>query len=58
MEVELHVTSLPNPNLPEPMLGTPAASPFDRLMLLDIHGEECWSARDLHEPMGLSLIHI
>jgi DNA-damage-inducible protein D len=21
-------------------------------MLHDIHGEECWSARDLHEPMG------
>lgn len=28
------------------------SSPFDRLMLPDINGEECWSARDLHVPMG------
>ncbi|MEW2566090.1 phage antirepressor KilAC domain-containing protein [Streptomyces sp. NPDC047070] len=30
----------------------PGGSLFDRLMLLDHHGQECWSARDLHSPMG------
>lgn len=44
--------SHPNPNLPDPVPVTPIGSPFDRLMLQDVHGEECWSARDLHEPMG------
>lgn len=44
--------SLPNSNLPDPMPGTPSGSPFDRLMLHDINGEERWSARDLHAPMG------
>ncbi|MFB8393630.1 phage antirepressor KilAC domain-containing protein [Streptomyces yangpuensis] len=34
------------------MPGSRVGSPFERLMLHDIHGEECWSARDLHEPMG------
>lgn len=29
-----------------------AASPFDSIMLLDHNGDECWSARDLHVPMG------
>lgn len=28
------------------------SSPFDRLMLLDHNGDERWSARDLHLPMG------
>lgn len=28
------------------------SSPFDRLMLLDLNGDERWSARDLHVPMG------
>ncbi|MGW6403282.1 phage antirepressor KilAC domain-containing protein [Streptomyces sp. NPDC055134] len=30
----------------------PSGNLFDRLMLLDHSGQECWSARDLHVPMG------
>lgn len=37
-----------------PALGAKAggASPFDRIMLLDHKGEECWSARDLQRHVG------
>ncbi|MFE4758765.1 phage antirepressor KilAC domain-containing protein [Streptomyces mirabilis] len=35
-----------------PEEGNPGGSLFDRLMLLDHNGQECWSARDLHVPMG------
>ncbi|GHE65184.1 hypothetical protein GCM10014715_18450 [Streptomyces spiralis] len=35
-----------------PEKGNPQGSLFDRLMLLDHNGQECWSARDLHAPMG------
>ncbi|MEV6796442.1 phage antirepressor KilAC domain-containing protein [Streptomyces sp. NPDC051320] len=35
-----------------PTEGNPGGSLFDRLMLLDHNGQECWSARDLHIPMG------
>ncbi|MCF3173946.1 phage antirepressor KilAC domain-containing protein [Streptomyces sioyaensis] len=30
----------------------PGGSLFDRLKLVDHYGRECWSARDLHKPMG------
>ncbi|MFE2441900.1 phage antirepressor KilAC domain-containing protein [Streptomyces sp. NPDC059426] len=35
-----------------PEEGNPGGSLFDRLMLPDHSGQECWSARDLHAPMG------
>lgn len=44
--------SHPNSNLPEPAGSTPAGSPFDRIMLHDINGEQRWSARDLQILMG------
>lgn len=44
--------SHPNSNLPDPVPGTPVGSPFDRIMLHDINGEERWSARDLQVIMG------
>lgn len=44
--------SHPNSNLPDPVPGTPVGSPFDRIMLHDINGEERWSGRDLQQLMG------
>lgn len=41
-----------NPNLPEHSSNSGGSSPFDRLMHLDQDGQERWSARDLHSPMG------
>ncbi|MEU6460652.1 phage antirepressor KilAC domain-containing protein [Streptomyces sp. NPDC046976] len=40
-----------DPTVP-PEEGNPQGSLFDQLMLPDHSGQECWSARDLHIPMG------
>lgn len=44
--------SHPNSNLPDPTSATPGSSPFDRIMHVDISGQERWSARDLQALMG------
>ncbi|WP_329336037.1 phage antirepressor KilAC domain-containing protein [Streptomyces sp. NBC_01352] len=41
-----------NRSAPVPSGDSGGSSPFDRLMLLDHNGQERWSARDLHAPMG------
>lgn len=41
-----------HPNAPLPALNSGGASPFDRIMLPDHNGRECWSARDLQILMG------
>lgn len=42
----------PHGNSGLPAESSGGSSPFDRIMLLDINGEERWSARDLQQLMG------